>query len=74
MNEEKGVVPGYTRIGVCKECGVGVYTPEGAATAGTLSLVSDCACEGGPLTGTAGTRVEKPSSGERTSGVGKKAA
>ncbi|HWT04010.1 MAG TPA: hypothetical protein VN256_27430 [Pyrinomonadaceae bacterium] len=74
VGEAKGAVPGYIRIGICKECGAGVYAPEAAAAAGEFKRMSACACAGGPKAGADGQRPEPARPGKRVSGTGRKAA
>jgi len=77
VSKEKGEIPmytRYTRIGICKECGSGVYAPEATASEGNLKLMSACACEGGPRVAPAGRGAETPPPGERSSEAGQKAA
>jgi hypothetical protein len=50
MSEEMAVIPGYKRIGICKECGARVYAPEPAGAGGEFKRMSACACAGGPKT------------------------
>jgi hypothetical protein len=74
VSKEKGDIPMYTRIGICKECGSGVYAPVAASPEDDFKLMSACACEGGPRVAAAGRRPETPTPGERSSEAGQKAA
>ena len=45
MNEVKVIFPAYEWVGLCKECGAGVYAPKGRVVEdGGLPLMSACAC------------------------------
>jgi hypothetical protein len=74
VSKEQGDVPGYTKIGICKECGASVYAPETASTAGAFKRMSACVCEGGPRGQAIGQRAGSSAPDERISRAGKKAA
>ena len=74
MSQEQGGVPGYTKIGICKECGASVYAPEASAPAGVFKRMSACLCVGGPRGEANVQRPGSPAPDERISGAGKKAA
>lgn len=74
VSKEQGVVPGYIKIGICKECGASVYAPEATSTAGAFKRMSACVCEGGPRGEAVGQRAGSSAPDERVSRAGKKAA
>jgi hypothetical protein len=74
VSKEQGGVPGYTKIGICKECGASVYAPEATSTAVAFKRMSACVCEGGPQGEANGQRPGSSAPDERISGAGKKAA
>lgn len=61
MSKERTVIPGYIKIGICKECGARVYAPEPAGSGGEFRRMSACSCAGGPKTALTATSPLEPS-------------